>query len=64
MPWFAILDASAQPGVAAALGVNASGMLRAHDRCVIVFLSHLSMLRIYCRQFYKYASASTSIIFC
>lgn len=43
MPWFAILDASAQPGVAAALGVNASGMLRAHDSCVIVFLSHLSM---------------------
>ena len=43
MPWFAILDASAQPGVAAALGVNASGMQLAHDSCVVVFLSHLSM---------------------
>jgi hypothetical protein len=63
MPWFAILDASAQPGVAAALGINASGMQRAYDNCVIVFLSHLSMLRIYCRQCYKYASVSTSMIF-
>jgi hypothetical protein len=37
MPWFAILDASAQPDVAAALGVNTSGMYCAEERIVIVF---------------------------
>jgi hypothetical protein len=30
MPWFGVLDASTQPYVAAALGVNMSGM-----KCVI-----------------------------
>jgi hypothetical protein len=32
MPWFAILDASAQPDVAAALGVNTSGMYAVRRR--------------------------------
>ena len=31
MPWFAILDASTQPLVAAALGVNATGTDEIHD---------------------------------